>query len=141
MIDIRSIKGVTVLSEEKKGICQTVPVHNKIGLVFTVWGILLFFINLKKWGSLSDTTSKNIIMYTLSIFLIINGLFIYIFLLKRKIVQKAVITEYYIRIDKDVPISSLKELFITKPGEDDYTFYVGIKEEFYNSTKTQEITK
>lgn len=26
MIDIRSIKGVTVLSEERKGICKTEPV-------------------------------------------------------------------------------------------------------------------
>lgn len=141
MIDIRSIKGVTVLSEERKGICKTKPVHNKLGLVFIIWGIISFFVNLKNWGSLSSTTPKNIVMYTLSIFLIINGLFIYIFLLRRKIVKKAVITEYHIRIDEDIPISNLKELFVTKPGEDEFTFYVGIKEEFQNATKNAKVIK
>lgn len=97
--------------------------------------------NLKNWGSLSSTTPKNIVMYTLSIFLIINGLFIYIFLLRRKIVKKAVITEYHIRIDEDIPISNLKELFVTKPGEDEFTFYVGIKEEFQNATKNAKVIK
>lgn len=141
MIDIRNIKGVSVLSEKKKEMCQTVPIHSKFGLFIIVFGFIIFITNLKNWGSLSNTTIDNIILYTLSIFLIINGLFIYIFLLKRKVIKKFTITEYHIRIDKDVPISNLKELFVLKPGEDEFTFYAGIKEEFDNASKNAKLIR